>query len=583
MKLFSLYISRACFLFLASTLLLLSGAGSFSPAEAQSLDKGIKLYQDGEYAKAAAFFDQIQSEQGLLFAGKSYFEMKDFATAKSRLLNIEDGDTPQISTEANYTLSLIHFKQKDFGDALVRLAPLTRQKISPQIATESDNLYKDLLNYLTFDQRNDILDTVESDSIKYDLVSSALGRVDQEEAQTLFTRMRNETDEISSDQLDEISSILNDDSEYEELRNNSGLEPPTGLTYNIGVALPAYSADKNDYPVAQGLYLGYTLAVEQFNKQHDVKAGLTFHNTGIESDSARQALEVLSSTGVEAVLGPLFSERAQTMAEVSDQHNTPILAPLANSESLAREDGYFYQINPTFSIHGKNMARHAVESLNLDKIAVVAERGSLGEISAKAFQEEMEELDAEVPYFFVEDFGSRGSGLSKYTRYFSEDRPATAESSVSAVYAPFTGDSAPALIDHLLGQLNSLESEVSVLGSQEWANVTSSSDKIGPRSVYFTESFYSRPGNARISQFESEFKNRFNTAPNRFAMIGYDTATFLLQTLERTVNPALLKEALADQPLYEGLITNIHFNGSNINQKLMLFKISDSGSHLISK
>lgn len=582
MKLYTLHISRP-YLLLAGFLCLLSGLGSASALQAQSLDKGIELFQDGEYAEAAALFDQIHTDQALLFAGKSYFGMKDFATAKNRLLTIQDKNAPQISLEANYTLSLIHFKQKDFGDALSRLVPLSKQKISPEIANESSNLYNGLLKYLTFDQRNEILDAIEIDSVKYDLVSSALGRVDREEARILFTRMQNETDSVSSEQLEDISSILEDESKYSKLQDDTHIEAPAGLTYNIGVALPAFSPDKNDYPVAQGLYLGYTLAAEKFNEQHDIRVELTYHNTGIESDSARQALEVLSSTGVEAVVGPLYSERAKTMAKVSLQHKTPILAPLANSESIARKDGYFYQINPTLSIHGKNMARFAVRSLNLDKIAVVAESGSLGEISAKAFREEMKELNAEVPYFFVEDLGSRGYGLSQYTRYFSENRLSTAESSVSAVYAPFTGDTAPTLIDHLLGQLNSLESNVAVLGSQKWANANSSSGKIGTRPVYFTESFYSRPGSAEISRFKSEFRARFNQAPNRFAMIGYDTVTFLLQTLERVVNPALLKKGLSKQPSYNGLITNIHFNGSNINQRLMLFKITNNSTHLISE
>lgn len=556
----------------------------YTPVQGQSFDQGLQLYQEGEYAKAAILFDQIHTSQGLLFAGKSYFGMKDFATAKSRLLKIEEDNNPQFSTEADYTLSLIHFKQKDFGDALIRLSALSGQQVNSQIAVESENLYDGILKYLTFDQRNEILGYTESDSLKYDLVSTALGRVDVDEARILFTKMRNSTDNISSDQLEEISSILNDDAQYADLQENTSLEPPPGLTYNIGVALPAYPADKNEYRVAQGLYLGYTLAAEQFNDQHDTKINLTYQNTGIESDSAQQALEVLTSTGVDAIVGPLFSERAQTMANVSEDHQTPILAPLANSESISQEDGYFFQINPTVSIHGKSMADYAVRSLNFDKVAVIAARGSDGEISAKAFREEMEELNADVPYFFIEDLGSRGYGLSKYTRLLSDEQSsAAADSSVPAVYVPFTGNTATTLIDHLLGQLNTLESRIAILGSQEWANASFSSDKIGARPVYFTESFYDRPGSTKINRFESEFRSRFNRAPNRFAMIGYDTATFLLQTLERVVNPVLLKEGLFEQPPYRGLGTNIHFNGSNINQKLMLFKITSGGTHLISE
>ncbi|WP_372636853.1 tol-pal system YbgF family protein, partial [Fodinibius sp.] len=166
MKVHFRYIFRPLLL-VAAAFLLLAGPASFSTAQGQSLEEGIKLYQEGEYARAAALFDQVHSDRGLLFAGKSYFGMKDYATARSRLLNIREGNNPQISTEANYTLSLLHFKQKDFGEALIRLAPLTSQQLSPEIAAESAKLYDGLLKYLTFDQRNTIMDAVESDSVRY--------------------------------------------------------------------------------------------------------------------------------------------------------------------------------------------------------------------------------------------------------------------------------------------------------------------------------------------------------------------------------------------------------------------------------
>src|SRR5699024_5063405 len=108
----------------------------------------------------------------------------------------------------NYTLGLIHFRQKDFGDALIRMAPLSGQKLSPQIAAESNEIYHDLLTYLTFDQRSEILDNVESDSIKYDVVSSSIGRMDREKARILLTRMRNENDSLATNELEEISAIL---------------------------------------------------------------------------------------------------------------------------------------------------------------------------------------------------------------------------------------------------------------------------------------------------------------------------------------------------------------------------------------
>lgn len=562
-------------------LLLFVGCCALS-ARAQTFQKGLQLYEDEEFAKAAALFDKIHTTRALLFAGKSYYGMQDYVTAKSRLLEALDQGNAYLATEARYTLSLVHIKQKNFDEALFTLAGLTRQTVSTEVARQSKSLYQDLLKYLTFNQRKNILEKAESDSLKYDLVVSALGRISTEDARTLFSMMRSSTD-IASNQLEEVASVLEDKSHYQSLQERRNLEAPAGLTYTVGIALPAYAPSRREYDAAQGLYLGFTLAAEQFNESDGPNVSLAYQNTGTQTDIAQKALENFAAVGVDAIWGPLFSERAKTMAQVAEQYKIPIVAPLANAESIPNEDGYLFQVNSTFSVHGKSMAQYAANSLNLDKVAVITESGSVGETAARSFREKMKKEGGKVPYFFVENLGSRGYGLSKYTRYFSTERAATAKSAVSAVYAPFTGDQASTLMDVLLGQLNSLESEVVVLGTPEWANAGFASDKIGDRSVYFTEGVYIPSNSSKITRFKSAFRQRFHKEANRFAMIGYDMATFFLQTLQRVVNPELLKEGLSKQKPYDGLVTNIYFDGTNVNQRLMLFTINKSGTYLISE
>jgi ABC-type branched-subunit amino acid transport system substrate-binding protein len=552
-------------------------------AQEASFDEALTHYENQEYAQAANLFDQVHNTRGLLFAGKSYFGMKDFATAKSRLLQLKQNtDLAPLIAEADYTLSLIHFRQKNYADALIKLYNLSEEDNHPEVAARSGDLYDDLLKFLSFDQRNEIMDQTDNETILFDLTNSAIGRVEYNEVEILFTKLRNKTKDLSSSELKEISSVLESKAEYQQLGNQRSLEVPDNFTYNIGVALPAYSNDTDDYRVAQGLYLGYVLAVEEFNQEHNFNARLTYQNTGIEIDSARQALETLSSiAGVDAVIGPLYSERAQSMAKVADQYEVAVVAPLANASSIAEESKYIFQTNPTFEVHGEYMARFAFDELELNKVAIIAQKGSRGEQSARAFRNEWEKLGGEVPYYFIEDLAGRGHILSKYTRYFKEERDPTVESAVSAVYAPFTDNSTSALIDLLLGQLNTNESTVTVLGSQHWANTNVSSGKIGERPVYFTESFYTNPNNSAISAFKSKFQKRFDRPANRFAMIGYDTTTFLLKALEEAVNPAKLQEALKKQPLHRGLITNIEFRDTNINQQLMIFRLTNEGSHPI--
>ncbi len=81
----------------------------------------------------------------------------------------------------------------------------------------------------------------------------------------------------------------------------------------------------------------------------------------------------------------------------------------------------------------------------------------------------------------------------------------------------------------------------------------------------------------RVQQFKKQFKQRFGTEAGRYAMIGYDSADFILRILEEVENPALLKEVIKTYPLYEGLISNIKFEGTHVNQEVKVFEITTDG------
>jgi len=548
-------------------------------AQESAFNKALSLYETDDFAKAARTFDRIHSNRALLFAGKSYYNLGDYATAKDRLLKVQERDDSQLYGEAGYTLSLIHIKNADFNDALSQLRALKKMKAYTALSIDSKQLYNNILNYLNFEQRLEIMKKSQRDSLLYDLSRTAMGRVDYEDAQVLFTRMKKSVDNIASAQIDSLSRLLEDKSAYAALKERTKVEPLLGRSYNIGIGLPAFSENQREYQIARGLYQGAMLAAEQFNADHETQINFFFQNTGTKADSAQQALEAFKRLDVDAVIGPLFSKQARTMAHVADQFQKPIIAPLANAQGIAEKGGFIYQVNPTFKVHGKVMARFADELLENNKTAVLAQNNTVGELSAEAFRSETKKLGGMVSDYFVENMGPDGYQLSTYVRYITEK---TDTSAVSAIYAPFAGSNAPTLIDLLLRQLNTLESNIPVLGLPEWSNVNIDAENLANRNIYFTESFYTKPSNYKIDRFKAAYRQRFDETPNRFAMIGYDTGSFLFRALDEVANPDLLQEQLPEAPLYEGIITDIHFDGGNINQELMVFKITPNGVRLVS-
>lgn len=549
-------------------------------SHAQSFEEGMEMYEQGQYEKAVDIFSSLNSDEARLFVGKSYFGLAEYLTAKPYLKSFSEDDNRDLYQEAQYTLALTDFQLGQFGDALNRLYRLQQQDQKTQVVTDGISFYEDILDYLTLNQRKRAFQQADFPEIKYDLVSSAFGDVSYPVARTLYSQLVKARIDTTNPAMQELSDAISDSMSYAvKMTFDDSKEAPEGITYNIGAALPTYPNDAPEFKVSQGLYFGYVLAAEEFNRHHtNKKAFIRHQNTGVDTDSAEYVMTDFAwNSNVDAILGPLFSEPAEKMADLVEQYQIPMLAPLANSDTLNIDNPYVYQANPTFSSHGRKMAEYAVNKLNMDTLAVLTEQNSLGEASAFAFRDRAEKLGAKVTHFFVDDLEAQGYDLSDYTKFFTSDE-AKIDSlgnyhHLDGIYAPFTGQAAPTLAELLLVDLDGMDSDITVMGSQEWGNFDLPETPMEDREIYFTESYFMNEKSERVEQFREQFKNRFDIEPNRFAMIGYDTASFLLNTLNDVGNSELLKNALKTQPLYEGLISNIDFKKSHVNQEVKIFRI----------
>lgn len=553
-------------------------------SQAQSMDEGIKYYQQGDFKQALQIFDDISSPQGRLFAGKSYYSLGQYLTAKSYLNQVGKETESEIYLETEYTTALVDFQLGLYGDALNRLYDLKNQSLKTQLVTDGRQLYNEILGYLTLNQRMRAFQQAKSPEIKYDLIESAIGSVPLADARTLYAQLLRSKIDTSSSAMRELSEIIADSVSYAtERRYGNQVQAPKGIVYDLGAALPSHSDSGSEFQVSRGLHFGYVLAAEEFNQQHtDKKAFIRHQNTTANMDSAGHAMTNLAwNYHADVVLGPLFSEPARKMADLAEQYQIPLIAPLANSDSLTLDNPYVYQANPTFTSHGRKMAEYAVQNLQMDTLAVLAEKNSLGEASAFAFRDRAERLGAKVAYFFVDDLQSKGYDLTDYTKFFTSDSAKIDSLNnyhyLDGIYAPFTGQAASTLAELLLVDMEAKGSNIPVLGSQEWGNFEIPDIQLNNQPIYFSESYFIDQKSTRVEQFNKKFRQRFDTEPNRFAMIGYDVASYVLETLNRVENPSYLKNALKTQPMYKGIIGNINFKGSHINQEVKIFEMSENG------
>ena len=552
----------------------------FVTANAQSLQTGVNFYEEGNYEEALRIFDSIEEPTSYLFSGKSYFALNNYLKAKKVLNKVDSTNTTsEIFYEAKYTKALADFELQNFSASLDALFEINQFSTQGSVKRDAFSFYRDLLNYLTFEQRFETFKGVSYDEIRFDLVDAAIGIVDYPSAKSLFSAYTNTVQISDSSNYENVFSVLKDSASYAQRYNpNKYTQAPTGLSYNIGVALPEFDMEADEFEITQHLYFGIQLAVERFNSQNNrQKAFLTYRNTDADVENAAFiANDLIWNHGVDAIIGPLFSEVALELSKYAEMYETPLLTPLANSDNINLDLNYTFQLNPTFAIQGQEMARYAIQTLRYDTLAVLAEKGSLGEASAYAFLDEVRNLGGEVVRFYVEDLASEGYDISEYVKYFDPEVDTVFNYNIDAVYAPFTGNIAQTLMSSLITNLEAMGSEISILGSEEWETANINSGRLPETDVYYTKSFEIDSTNSMVNDFESEFRLRFESQPNQFAYIGYDAASVLLESLQRVQNPEYLKEGLKSLNNYRGLINRVSFDGSRINQNVKIKRLNNS-------
>lgn len=548
-------------------------------AYSQSVEAGKNLYQNGDYERALRVFTQIDSPEANLFSAKSYFSLGEFLKSRAYLNKvIESEENNSIYTqEAKYTKALVLFQLDDFAATLELLKELKSNTRNNPYYSRAITFYDQVLSYLSIDQIKAVYRHSSDVDILADVISGALGRVDYSKAKTMLNSLKSALIDSNAIDLFQIESALQDSLIYASrypFRKYS--YAPSGMSYQIGVALPSFEISSDNYEIPQHLYFGIQLAVEEFNaNQPDKKAFINFSRTNTDSVQSEDILNHLVwNKDVDVVIGPLFSDVAKSFSELAEVYEVPVITPLANSDSLNIANNYMFQTNPTFAVQGKKMAEYAVNSLGLDTVAVLAEMNALGEASALAFRHEAERLGAFVQHFFLEDLESNGYDISEYTAHLSKTDTLVPSPGLKAIYAPFTGAAAPTLIRNLLTDLEASRSDYILLGSEEWADTDLENTRLPETTIHYTQSFEIRYGETDVEEFASNFRLRFQTEPNQFAFIGYDVTNFVLSTLNRVGNPDLLKQGLLELKNYRGLSGQFGFDSEHINQKVLIKSIS---------
>jgi len=160
----------------------------------------------------------------------------------------------------------------------------------------------------------------------------------------------------------------------------------------IGLALPLMknSEDAEEKKTGMQILKGVNDALREYNESDESVTVLT-----VSEDTKKDAaitLEILNRFGTDsnfiAVFGPVYSSEIINNAGAPLFHKIPVITPTATVNFLAVKNPYLFQLNPTYDVRGRLMAKFAMNELGMKNFVILSE-DNYGKNIAGSFSEEI--------------------------------------------------------------------------------------------------------------------------------------------------------------------------------------------------
>jgi ABC-type branched-subunit amino acid transport system substrate-binding protein len=361
-------------------------------------DEALTYFQKQNYPKSKIAFEDLikgkmhqRTTASYLMLAKIYWHLNDFQNGVSILKNFLD-KYPESNyvDDANYTLGLNFFGEENYSQACIGFINALESTNNPTLSHRSIS-HLDLLTkkYLTVEQLTAILKKFENQESK-NLINIFLAQKyyyldDVRKSKNILEPI------IKSKTISKHFAKAN--SVWQMLSER--------LLLKIGCLLPLMQNDigSSYKEIGQDILRGVQIGVDEFNTKSEpgYKVELDLRDTERDPPTAAKELERLAKDkDITAVIGPVFSNEAQSCAEVSKIYKIPVLSPTATGNGIASVSGYSFQANPDFINRGRAMAIYAVKDLGLINLAVISSDEPSSRAITESFISEVSKIGGTV-------------------------------------------------------------------------------------------------------------------------------------------------------------------------------------------
>lgn len=348
---------------------------------------------------------------------------------------------------------------------------------------------------------------------------------------------------------------------------------------------------------------GIELALNIFDEtKADPGITLVIEDSGEEPEDAIKALNhLVTRHHVIAVIGPLLTKGIDTLTHRAQALKVPLL-------SLAKQAGpandYVIPAGMTFQMQAFEVARHAIQKMNMRRFAILSPKDKLGDDFTQYFWDAVESLGGEITG--VESYApgetdfrtavdklsglyyteARQTELNELARYREENHIQKKTRKTEQYFnlkpivdydAVFIPDE-PKISSQILPTFAYRDVDnVQFLGPSAWnsSELISRAQNSAEKAI-FVDAFYPDSKSPTVQKFTQSYQALFNSTPTAIDAMAYDATQILVQALNATGSDRTRNSVLKQLKTIEnqnGVTGKINFRDGQFYRELNILTI----------
>lgn len=320
-------------------------------------------------------------------------------------------------------------------------------------------------------------------------------------------------------------------------------------TENIGVILPL-SGERSSF--GQSSKSGIDLAIEKINAidSNSIKFKVLFEDSKGESKTAVSSYYKLINEGIKILIGPISSSEVLSIAPIAEKDKIILLSPGASSPKITDAGDYIFRNVPSDLYEASLMADFVVDSLKLNRVAVLYSNTEYGNGVFNSFSENYRKKGGMV---FSESYEDGANDFKTQLIKIKSNKP-------QAIY--FVGYTE---LGNMIKQAYELKIECQYLTTAifEDESILQNSANASENIIFTSITFDEMNPSIRAIEFVDSYKKKFNKIPDGYAAVAYDAIYIIKEALSISSDRKIgIKDALYQIKSFPGLLGDMGFDNN---------------------